>query len=413
MHCTRWIVTGVFLVTLLLPRTASTQQLTVFPTMNGPTGAAPLRDSCLNMNQWPTGAHRTNYFGNAIQYWDQLSSGELSQCLSNLASYGIRPVIEVWALKWHCQTAAACFAGTSGGIGRLVSHGASNLYILIDEPLTGIGGNYSFAVQETAEYIRLVRSTYGNVGVILAEAYPTHSVSTLSSYFVDVHYTTAAVTGTGIQWAAVDHDWNQGGTPGGSAQIGQAAMSAGIGYAAFYWNANPSANWENGLMQQGWNYRNANVYPQMYLVSNWTGSPTATLPEWVGGRYMRSIRQFVNVFLPKPSNSFGLASGTDLYPNQARTSPDGRFTLTYQPDGNLVLYGPSGALWHSNTYGFSAGRVAMQSDGNLVVYDAGGTPRWSSGTWNEPGAYVLAQSDGNLVVYRGLEPKWASGTGVY
>jgi hypothetical protein len=103
-------------------------------------------------------------------------------------------------------------------------------------------------------------------------------------------------------------------------------MSAGIGYAAFYWNANPGANWENGLMQQGWNYRNANVYPQMYLVSNWTGSPTPTLLEWNGGRYMRSIRQFANVFLPEPSNSFGLASGTALYPNQSRTSPDGRFT---------------------------------------------------------------------------------------
>jgi hypothetical protein len=63
----------------------------------------------------------------------------------------------------------------------------------------------------------------------------------------------------------------------------------------------------------------------------------------------------------------------------------------------------------------------MQSDGNLVVYHAGGGPTtggalWSTGTYRHPGAYALSQPDGNVVVYRpGGGPStggalWATGT---
>lgn len=52
-------------------------------------------------------------------------------------------------------------------------------------------------------------------------------------------------------------------------------------------------------------------------------------------------------------------------------SQDGRFQLVMQTDGNLVLYGPTGALWWTSSNG--PGRTMLfQSDGNLVVYGPNG-----------------------------------------
>ena len=52
----------------------------------------------------------------------------------------------------------------------------------------------------------------------------------------------------------------------------------------------------------------------------------------------------------------------------------------------------------------------MQEDGNLVLYDVGGTALWHTSTHGSPGAYLAVQDDGNVVVYRGDIPLWNSGT---
>ena len=53
---------------------------------------------------------------------------------------------------------------------------------------------------------------------------------------------------------------------------------------------------------------------------------------------------------------------------------DGRYELAMQDDGNLVWYGPKGALWASGTDGKGGHVAVVQSDGNFVLYnsDSGG-----------------------------------------
>lgn len=107
-----------------------------------------------------------------------------------------------------------------------------------------------------------------------------------------------------------------------------------------------------------------------------------------------------------------LTGGRWLNPGYWIKSPNGRYQLIYQNDGNLVLYGPGNqALWNSGTWGRSAGRAIIQNDGNLVVYDAGGRSVWHSGTWGNAGARLALQDDGNLVVYAtNGRAVWNSGT---
>jgi hypothetical protein len=72
-----------------------------------------------------------------------------------------------------------------------------------------------------------------------------------------------------------------------------------------------------------------------------------------------------------------------------------------QTDGNLVEYGPAGAMWSSNTVGSGgSNRLIMQSDGNLVMYTAANAVPFATGEVGSGNAdYVAVQNDGNVVQY--------------
>ena len=117
-----------------------------------------------------------------------------------------------------------------------------------------------------------------------------------------------------------------------------------------------------------------------------------------------------------------LAAGWTLNAGQAIWSPERRYHLIMQGDGNLVFSRASDGKvrWHTNTGGLApnATKLTMQSDGNAVVqYTPPPIPRakgeivlgkltptpvytvWRSDTAGNPGAYVAPLDDGNLVVY--------------
>jgi pimeloyl-ACP methyl ester carboxylesterase len=102
---------------------------------------------------------------------------------------------------------------------------------------------------------------------------------------------------------------------------------------------------------------------------------------------------------PGGSPASTLSAGERLYPDQFVRSPNGAYTLTYQMDGNLVLYGPGGDVWSSSTHGSSPGFATMQGDGNLVVYRGDGVPIWATDTPDVPGAELRVQDDGYIVLY--------------
>ena len=104
--------------------------------------------------------------------------------------------------------------------------------------------------------------------------------------------------------------------------------------------------------------------------------------------------------------------GEVLNPDQSIVSANSRYRFVYQSDGNLVLYRAGGtALWASGTNGQPVGVCIMQGDGNLVIYARGGQPIWSSDTWQHPGSRLVVQDDGNVVIYRpDGTAVWASNT---
>ena len=79
--------------------------------------------------------------------------------------------------------------------------------------------------------------------------------------------------------------------------------------------------------------------------------------------------------------------------------------------GNLVIYGPYGPCWASDTDNRGQGpfKAIMQGDGNFVLYDTNGTPTWASNTCGMgPGLRVFLQDDGRMMLMEGEETRWAS-----
>lgn len=102
-----------------------------------------------------------------------------------------------------------------------------------------------------------------------------------------------------------------------------------------------------------------------------------------------------------------MTPGQRLYPD-TEVRANGA-ALRYQGDGNLVLYGPPGALWSSERFD-APGYVEMQGDGNLVAYNASGVPYWASDTL-APGAGLYISRHGLKIVAPDGAVAWEVATG--
>lgn len=113
-----------------------------------------------------------------------------------------------------------------------------------------------------------------------------------------------------------------------------------------------------------------------------------------------------------PVEADKLYAGQSLYQNQFIKSPDGRFKLKMQTDGNLVLYkNETIPLWNSHTQGNPGiTHLDLQGDGNLVLYNDTYVPYWNSVTQYYPKSVLVLQNDGNLVLYYNNVPVWNTHT---
>lgn len=97
-----------------------------------------------------------------------------------------------------------------------------------------------------------------------------------------------------------------------------------------------------------------------------------------------------------------LSAGEQLQRNEYLSSSSGRFRLTLQGDGNVVLRDMTTgtSLWSTRTNGTAAWRLSLQSsDGNLVLRESDGSSLWSSGTSRSGAVRLVMQDDGNLQLF--------------
>ncbi|MEV4139111.1 hypothetical protein AB0J72_43975 [Dactylosporangium sp. NPDC049742] len=104
-----------------------------------------------------------------------------------------------------------------------------------------------------------------------------------------------------------------------------------------------------------------------------------------------------------------LKPGFRLNAGQGLRSPNGKFTLMQQPDGNLVLADEAKRVqWSSQTPSNPGAYASFNRDGDLVVYGKSGGVLWHTATGGK-GALLEVRDDGNAVVSQaGKQELWSS-----
>ena len=106
--------------------------------------------------------------------------------------------------------------------------------------------------------------------------------------------------------------------------------------------------------------------------------------------------------------------GEGMRVGQTFGSCGGRFMLTLQSDGNLVLRDEqqnARAIWATNTSNTDGYVAIFQTDGNLVLYGHYQNALWSSHTSGKGGVRLEFQGDGNVVLYDGsAKAVWSTDT---
>jgi GH25 family lysozyme M1 (1,4-beta-N-acetylmuramidase) len=117
----------------------------------------------------------------------------------------------------------------------------------------------------------------------------------------------------------------------------------------------------------------------------------------------------------QPVGQCGVLAATEsLDVGDAKSSCNGKVSLTLKSDGNLVLAqntsGGARTLWSSATNGQDARTLIVEEDGNVVLYGPD-SALWATGTYDNAGAALRVQDDGNLVVKNASgQNVWTSGT---
>jgi surface antigen len=93
-----------------------------------------------------------------------------------------------------------------------------------------------------------------------------------------------------------------------------------------------------------------------------------------------------------------ITSTTSLYAGDKLVSANGQFRLAMQGDGNLVLYSYGNQVMMASLTFTAGSRLVLQGDGNLVIYTADDQPLWQTGTAGAGAAKLTLQDDGNLVL---------------
>jgi lysophospholipase L1-like esterase len=115
---------------------------------------------------------------------------------------------------------------------------------------------------------------------------------------------------------------------------------------------------------------------------------------------------------PSTDCATGWTTGQTIEAGTASGSCDQRFSLALQGDGNFVLYQGGQPLWAAmTTMGEHVAKGEMLHNGNFVLYDQTGKAVWATNSDGHPDAHLLLQNDGNLVIYDAVNsPVWNTGT---
>ncbi len=283
-----------------------------------PPGAADgksLRQLFAHPDQWQetrTNIHVLGYADHQLNR--QFTDDELRAWLPMIGQWGLKLGLEVGAVKPWGPTGQKTFDIERKYWDRFQSLGGRIYALAMDEPLCCVRKDLkkpdAYAVEETAQFIMLVRKNYPDLLIGDIEPYPFLQLNDLTTWIDALQSRLKELNVRGLDFFRLDVDWNhftignriyQGNWPEVK-KLELACRQRKIPFSLIYWAADygkmnslklaDDATWYIGIMRQANDYAFVGGSPDQFVIESWVGAPSTAVPETDDWTFTRSVRDF-------------------------------------------------------------------------------------------------------------------------
>jgi hypothetical protein len=262
--------------------------------------------------QWPRTRALTGALVLADHNLRNFTDGELTRWFSRMRRWGIYLELEVGVIKDWAPSAEVAFRQDQHQWDRAIKLGADLRSIAMDEPLSGsraLGQNKDEAVEQTARFIRLVRSHYRGLLVGDIEPYPGIELQAHSFWLRLLQNRIIEGGGMPLDFYRLDVDWvaftKAGkGNWGEVVTLSTALRKMGLAFSLIYWaSAYPSARglgldgdyaWYSQVLKEGRDFADAGGRADQCVVESWINVPTRAVPESQNYTFTESVRDLAS-----------------------------------------------------------------------------------------------------------------------
>ena len=263
----------------------------------------------------------TRALTDALLYADwsfrEFTDDELRSWFAQMQRWNIKLELEVGGVKeWGGATGESTFKAQKPMWDRLQRLGGNIYSIVMDEPLCCVRQSLhrtdEYAVEQTADFIALVRANYPNLIIGEAEPYPSIPVYDHMRWIYALQSRLAARHIKGVEFYRMDVNWivfdirNQG-SWNEVKQIQKYCKSSNLPFSLIYWAPGydymeklglaDDSTWRTGVMAQGYAYASVNGVPDQYVLEDWEDCPSHTVPETADYSFTRSALDFGRKFV--------------------------------------------------------------------------------------------------------------------
>ena len=315
------------LLSALTPASVQAQILQLVPSTHSDRAPQSFLDACMNIRSWPTLYTRTTYLG-AVSWQlrpNRADDSALGRCFSQMSTSELQLSLEV-SITSVVATGQEAYAAGWPDWQRYQDLGAPLGALFIDEPLTNgsrlMGLSYATIASETVNWIALVRGNprFSRVKLILIEAYPHLSASTIIDFIHDVNDAASRRGVAGLDGLQIDHAWDGQEVWSGSdlGDMRAAAHQQRMEFSIIFYAAMPFQHPTDDCdflarLDQQWASYTANgidyygFYPDIYTVQSWDEVPSVTVAESTNAcSFTQGARQWVDSIDMVPSVHRGL-----------------------------------------------------------------------------------------------------------
>jgi len=247
---------------------------------------------------------------------DRFTDDELTRWFAQARDWKLKLAMEVGAIKPWGRTGADTFAKEKVYWEHIQKLGANLYAIAMDEPLVctreEIHESDEYAIEQTADYVALVRQNFPGLLVGDIEAYPSSSVEEHEHWIEALNKRLADKGVRGLDFYRLDVDWlsfteQNKGSWRDLHRLEVWCRQRKLPFQLIYWaSAYPAlahrgladdSTWYTAIMQQAYDYAIVEGAPDSFVIESWIQAPSQCLPETADWTFTRSVRDFARKFV--------------------------------------------------------------------------------------------------------------------